>query len=154
MRRGTCGANGGGADGSDRGDRRWSGVTALHRVLVLVPALFGLVTLFAAGRILLGLGEAGYVVFRPLLIFNAVMGLVYLGTAFAIRRDPRLGRSLAGGVALINLAVFVAVILLYRSGQAVAVESVRAMAFRTVVWLGIVLGLWWLIRGRRRARAG
>lgn len=121
----------------------------LHRVLVLVPILFGLVTLFAAGRVLLGT-DPGYVVFRPLLLFNAAMGIVYLGTALAIRNDLGLGRLLAWAVALVNLAVLVAIVLHRNAGGAVALESVRAMTFRTAVWLAIAGGLWWLVRSERR----
>lgn len=118
----------------------------LHRLLVLVPALFGLVTLFAAGRVLLGLGFPDHAVFRPLLLFNAGMGLVYLATALTIRRDPLRGRRLAAGVALLNLAVLGGILLLQRAGETVAAESVRAMGFRTAVWAAIVAGLWWLLR--------
>jgi len=38
------------------------------------------------------------------------------------------------------------VFFLYSTGGAVAIESVRAMQFRTVVWLLIAAGVWW---GRR-----
>ena len=51
---------------------------------------------------------------------------------------------------MLNLVVLGSLILLYQSGGAVAIDSLRAMAFRTVVWLGLLAGLVWM--GRRAAR--
>src|SRR5690606_4963177 len=84
----------------------------LHRLLVIVPAIFGLVTVLAAGRILLGLGSADYVVFRPLLVFNGLMGLVYLATALTIRSNPVRGRQFAVGIVALNLIVLGTIVLL------------------------------------------
>lgn len=123
----------------------------LHRLLVAVPAIFGLVTILAAGRILLGLGTAEHVVFYPLLLFNGLMGVVYIATAFAIRSDPVRGRQLAIGVAALNLIVLGTIVLLRNGGQPIAAESVQAMVFRLAVWLTIVGGLTWLLRPARRA---
>ncbi len=44
-----------------------------------------------------------------------------------------------------------AVVYLYAVGTAVAVESVRAMILRTVVWLVLFLGLAWVSRRNERA---
>lgn len=123
----------------------------LHRLLVLVPAIFGLVTILAAGRIVLGLGAADHVVFYPLLVFNGLMGVVYVATAFAIRSDPVRGRRVATGVVALNLLVLGVIVLLRNAGQPVARESVQAMAFRVAVWVGIAGGLTWLLRHERPA---
>jgi hypothetical protein len=123
----------------------------LHRLLVMVPAVFGLVTIVAAGRILLGLGTAEHVVFRPLLVFNGVMGIVYVATALAIRSDPVRGRRFAIGVAALNLLVLGTIVLLRAGGGPIAGESVQAMVFRLAVWLAVAGGLTWLLRAGRPA---
>ena len=45
--------------------------------------------------------------------------------------------------------MLVAIAILYAAGAAVAIDSVRAMSFRTAVWLGLFLGQAWLIRRSR-----
>lgn len=97
-------------------------------------ALFGLVTLFAGGRVLLG-SDPGYLVFPPLLVFNTTMGLAYLAAGVLIWRNPGRGLYAAGAIFLLNLLVLVGIVLVYRNGGNVAVDSLRAMSFRTVVWL-------------------
>lgn len=117
----------------------------LQKLASIVAILFGVVTVFAGGRVLLG-GDPGYVVFRPLLFYNTTMGLAYVGAGLVIWRDVGRGRQLAGVIALLNLAVLVAIFLLHRTGGDVAPDSVRAMTFRTVVWIGLFLVTYWLHR--------
>lgn len=120
----------------------------VQMALALLAALFGLLTIFAGTRVLAG-ADPGYVVFRPLLIYNTAMGFIYVLAGFAIWRGLQPGLYAAAAVFLLNLLVLVAVVWLYAAGQGVAVDSVRAMTLRTGVWLAIFLGLFWL--GRRRA---
>ena len=106
----------------------------VRNAISLAAAVFGLATLIAGGRVLLG-SDPGYVVFRPLLGYNTVMGLVYVGAGALIWRDIAKGRWLAGAIALLNLAVLIAVFVIHQTGGKVALQSVRAMTLRTVFWL-------------------
>jgi hypothetical protein len=96
--------------------------------------LFGLATLAAGGRVLFG-ADPGYVVFRPLLVYNTAMGAAYLAAGIAIWRSPRAGAAAAGVIGTLNLLVLIGIAILFLRGAPVAVESLRAMTFRTVVWL-------------------
>lgn len=113
--------------------------------MAAVAVLFGVLTLVAGGRVLLG-SDPGYVVFRPLLIYNTGMGLAYLAAGIAIGRNANAGKNAAGAIFLLNLVVLAGILVTYRGGGAVAVESLRAMAFRTVGWLGLFFGASWLAR--------
>lgn len=125
--------------------------TRIVRVIIAAVAiLFGVVTLFAGGRVLLG-ADPGYEVFRPLLIYNTVMGLAYLAAGITVWRNIYAGRNAAGAIFLLNLLVLVGILVIYRSGGAVAVESLRAMTFRTGVWLVLFLGAAWLVRRQEAA---
>jgi hypothetical protein len=117
----------------------------LQPAAAVVAVLFGLVTIAAGGRVLMGWSDPGYVVFRPLLIYNTTMGLAYVAAGLAIWRSLELGRKASAAIFVLNVIVLVAVVFLYASGTAVAIDSVRAMSFRTVVWLGL-----WLATGRMR----
>ena len=122
---------------------------AFQRFLALVAILFGAVTLFSGGRVLLG-HDPGFLVYRPLLVFNVCMGLVYLavgGLAWARLRVGMAGAALIFGL---NLVVLVLVAWLYSADGGVAAQSVRAMSLRTGVWLLLFGGLALLVRRRRR----
>lgn len=111
-----------------------------QRTLALLAAAFGVVTLLAGTRVLAG-ADPGYVVFRPLLWFNTVMGVAYLAAAFAIWRDAALGRRAALAIFALNLVVLAAVTVLHVSGAAVAATSLDAMSLRTGFWLALWLAL-------------
>jgi cbb3-type cytochrome oxidase subunit 3 len=122
-----------------------SKIQSLRGLLALVAIAFGVLTLFAGGRVLAG-ADPGYVVFRPLLVFNTLMGLAYVTAGVLIWRDLRRGRIAALAIFLLNLLVLAVIVWLYRQGAAVAVDSVRAMSLRTGVWLALFLGVAWLVR--------
>jgi hypothetical protein len=123
--------------------------------LALVATLFGIATLFAGGRVLLG-AEPGYIVFRPLLIYNTAMGIAYVAAGVLAWRNVERGKVAAAAIFGLNCLVLGAVSYLYATGDGVAIESIRAMVLRTVVWLVLFVGLVWLTRRSKRveARAG
>lgn len=116
-----------------------------HGILALIAVLFGLVTIVAGTRVLAG-ADPGYVVFQPLLIYNTAMGFAYIGAGALAWLNLRQGRAGAFAIFLLNLLVLATISILYLQGGAVAIDSVRAMTFRTVVWLVLSAGLWWLAR--------
>ena len=124
-------------------------LTIFQRMLALVGILFGIATLVAGTRVLAG-ADPGYLVFRPLLIFNTAMGLAYLAAGVIAWRSADKGKMASGAIFVLNLLVLGAIGYLYRTGSAVAAESVGAMALRTSVWLGLFLGLAWLSQQSRR----
>jgi hypothetical protein len=125
-----------------------------QRIGAAIAAVFGAVTLFAGGRILLGLGEAGYAVVSGVLIFNTIMGLFYLVAAILIVRSVEAGRIAAGAIAIVNLAVLTVIVVRRLSGGIVANETMIAMTLRTVVWMGIFALLSRSLRQRSPASVG
>ena len=123
-----------------------------HRIIRLVQVaaaiiavLFGIATLFAGGRVLLG-SDPGYEVFRPLLVYNTAMGVAYLMAGAALWRRASAGRNAAGAIFLLNLLVLAGILVVYANGGGVAVDSLRAMTLRTVVWLLLFVAAWWAAR--------
>lgn len=125
-------------------------VRIVQIVAAAVAVLFGVVTLFAGGRVLLG-SDPGYEVFLPLVIYNTVMGVAYLAAGITVWRSVNAGRYAAGAIFLLNLLVLVGILVVHRSGGAVAAESLSAMTLRTVVWLVLFLAVLWLARSRTAA---
>lgn len=115
-------------------------MSSLQKALAIVAIVFGIATVVAGGRVLAG-GDPGYVVYLPLLVFNTVMGVAYMAAGGMIWRSLTRGQSAAGAILVLNLVALAFIIYQYRAGSAVAVDSLRAMSFRTVVWLLIFGGL-------------
>lgn len=114
----------------------------IRRIMAVVAIAFGLLTIFAGGRVLFGGVDPGYVVFRPLLAFNTAMGVVYAIAGVALWRDRHRSVRAAGMIVALNLAALGTIVVLYSSGGGVAVDSLRAMTFRSAVWLALLVGAW------------
>jgi hypothetical protein len=114
----------------------------VFRVLLAAVAIgFGLLTLVAGARVLGG-ADPGYVVFRPLLLFNTAMGAAYVAAGVAMLRSATWGKRAAGAIFALNLLALATVLALYASGtNAVATASLGAMTLRTAVWLALFVGL-------------
>ena len=119
-----------------------------RNILVTVAVLFGLLTIFAGTRVLLG-SNPGYIVFRPLLIYNTAMGIVYVTAGIIAWRNIKQGMYVAAAVFVLNLIVLTAIFILYTKGNLIAVDSLRAMSLRTVVWFAMFAGFWWLSRSNK-----
>lgn len=116
----------------------------IQKVIAIIGIGFGLLTIFIGGQTLLGYSDTGYVIFLPLLIFNTVMGFVYVGSGSIIWRDLNLGIPAAKMVFLVNFAALILILIVYFLGGTVATESLKAMSFRTAVWLLLWSGLLWI----------
>lgn len=123
-------------------------IRIVRTIVAAVAVLFGIVTLVAGGRVLRG-SDPGYVVFRPLLMYNTTMGPVYVVAGITVWRNANTGRNAAGAIFLLNLLILVGILNIYRHGAAVAIDSLRAMTLRTVVWLVLFAGASWLVRRQR-----
>jgi len=118
---------------------------ALRMFAVAIAILFGVITLFAGGRVLLG-ADPGYVVFRPLLVYNFTMGFAYIAAGVTLLRVVRQGKYAAGAIFALNSLALLGIVTVYARGGAVAVDSLRAMTLRTVVWLVLFLIAAWVHR--------
>lgn len=119
-----------------------------QNILVTVAVLFGLLTIFAGTRVLLG-SNPGYIVFRPLLIYNAAMGIVYVAAGIIAWRNIKQGMYVAAAIFVLNLIVLTSIFFLYTEGNSIAVDSLRAMSFRTIVWFALFAGFLWLCRSHK-----
>tara|TARA_R110002096_G_scaffold237751_1_gene428581 strand:+ start:28606 stop:29001 length:396 start_codon:yes stop_codon:yes gene_type:complete len=120
----------------------------LRNILVIVAILFGLMTIFVGSRVLLGT-DPGYIVFLPLLIYNTGMGLVFVAAGIIAWRSIKNGMYMAVTILGLNLIVLITIFILYTKGSSIAVDSLQAMSFRTVVWLVLFGGFWLVSRSSK-----
>ena len=116
-----------------------------RRLVALIAVVFGVLTLFAGGRVLAG-SDPGYVVYRPLLIFNTTMGLAYIAAGVVTLFNLHRGKYAAATIFLLNATVFGFIGYLYLTSDVIAIDSIRAMTLRTGVWLALFIVLVWLDR--------
>ena len=112
----------------------------MEKALMAAAVLFGILTIVGGSRVLLG-GDPGYVVFQPLLIFNTAMGPGYIAAGIMVCRNLVLARRLAAVIVILNLCMLGMTTVFWVSGDSVAVQSLLAMLFRTLVWLGLLFVL-------------
>ena len=115
-------------------------VRIIQGIFALIAVLFGFATIIAGARVLTG-SDPGYIVFRPLLVYNTAMGIAYVAAGVIAWRSLDKGKYAAAAIFALNLLVLATISYLYATGSAVAINSVRAMTFRTVVWLVLFIGL-------------
>ena len=116
----------------------------IHIIATLIAILFGLLTLFVGVRVLFLGVDPGYIVYKPLLIYNATMGLLYVIAGVTIWRNVKQGMSLAAIIFILNLTVLIGIYFTYTSGDLIAIESLKAIILRTGVWGGLFAALGWL----------
>ncbi len=115
-------------------------IRTIQVLLALAAIAFGIATIKAGVHVLAGF-DPGYVVFRPLLIFNTAMGAVYAAAGILIWRSIERGKHAAAIIFVLNFLVLGTIGCLHALGSAVAIESFGAMSLRTVVWLVLFLVL-------------
>lgn len=114
----------------------------LQSTIALLAVVFGVVTVAAGARVLLG-ADPGYTVYLPLLGFNTAMGIAYVAVGILTWRSLRVGMLSAATIFAVNLLVLAAIGYLFFTSGGVALESLKAMTFRTAVWLLFLLALAW-----------
>ena len=121
----------------------------LQRAAVLVTMLFGVVSIFAGGRVLAGIATKSHPVLMPLVAFNVAMGVMYIAAAVTIRKSAMRGRIFAAFLTLANI-IALSAILTYRSvGGPGAGESISAMLVHVVLFALIYLVLGRVVRPAR-----
>ncbi len=113
--------------------------------VAIAAVLFGLVTMIAGARVLLG-SDPGYVVYLPLLRFNTIMGVVYAAVGVLAWRNLRFGVYGAAAICVFNLLALGAIGYLYTPNGSIAGTSIQAMTFRTFVWVVLLVVLAWASR--------
>ena len=114
-------------------------------VVAIAAALFGIVTAIVGARSLFG-ADPGYVVYLPLLRFNTLMGIAYFAVGVVAWRNLKFAVYGAAAISLLNLVALGSIRYLYTPGGPIAIESLRAMTFRAVVWLVFFFVLAWAHR--------
>lgn len=107
------------------------------RIIALVLAgAIGTMSVLSGTSVLLGLHKVDYTVLNGLVVYNIVVGALSVITAYLIWMDFLLSKKLIWVILCFHALVLA---YLYFFIDTVAMESIKAMVFRVIVWLLIFL---------------
>ncbi len=101
-------------------------------IALSLSGIIGIMSVISGSSMLLGLKEVSYSVLNWLVVYNVILGILSVITAFFIWKNFELSKKM---IALILCSHTVVLTYLYFFSEMVATESIKAMIFRVVVWL-------------------
>lgn len=111
----------------------------LKAIAIGLALFFGIVTVFKGGSVAFFAGDPGYIVYRPLVLYNFSMGFLYITAGLLLWKSLRSGQILASSIFVLNLIALIAIIAIFKHGGGVAKQSLAAMSFRSMLWFTIAL---------------
>ena len=108
----------------------------LNKIASILALFIGAMSIFAGTKVLLGVDTKDYTVLNWLVLYNVIFGVISIITAFLIWQKNVLAKKI---VIFILVAHSCMALYLYFFNDAVALESIKAMGFRTSVWIVISL---------------
>ena len=109
------------------------------RLAALLAILPGLLSIKEGGSVLLGISTKTYIVLPWLVWYNVVLGFVAVIIGIGIWKQRSWAVRNAVTVLTLHGLVLMILLILLAFKEAVAINSVMAMLFRTTVWSAIVL---------------
>jgi len=108
----------------------------LNKIASILALFIGFMSVFAGSKVLLGVDTKGYTVLNWLVLYNVIFGAISIIAAFLIWKNNLLSKKI---VLFIVAAHTCMALYLYFFNEFVALESIKAMGFRTSIWIVILL---------------
>ena len=108
----------------------------LKKIAVALALFIGLMSVFAGSKVLLGIDTKDYTILTWLVSYNVVFGFISIVTAYLIWKNKKMSKNLT--VFILSMHFLVFIYLKFISTE-VASESVKAMIFRTSIWVIIAV---------------
>jgi len=108
----------------------------LKKIAVALALFIGLMSVFAGSKVLLDIDTKDYNILTWLVSYNVIFGFISIFTAYLIWKGKAKSKNLTLFILAIHFLVF---IYLKFISDTVASESVKAMLFRTSIWVVIVI---------------
>jgi hypothetical protein len=105
----------------------------------LLSIVVGILSFASGMSVLAGIREVEYSTVLSLIIYNAVAGALAFAAGLGLWKGKAWAVRLTAIIAGTHLVVLTLVSFGYLKGGPVAVESLYAMAFRVIVWIGIIV---------------
>lgn len=113
-----------------------------NRLAGITGFLVGLLSIISGSAVLLGLKQPDYIILNWLVIYNVGMGLISIAVGVWIWSVQMLAAKLASYITTAHVVVLLILVSMYVGTSTVAVQSIGAMTFRSIIWVGITLTVW------------
>ncbi len=113
-----------------------------NRLAGITGFLVGLLSVISGSAVLLGLKQPDYIILNWLVIYNVGMGLISIAVGVWIWSVQMLAAKLASYITTAHVVVLLILVSMYVGTSTVAVQSIGAMTFRSIIWVGITLTVW------------
>ncbi len=110
------------------------------KIAAVVAAIMGLMALVTGTRVLVGAFVPDYHVLPWLVKYNVTMGAVSVFTGVVLWLRTKIALRLTALVTVAHVTVLALLLTVFHS--VVATHSIRAMIFRSVVWLILFVLVW------------
>ncbi len=108
----------------------------LKKIAAILALFIGLMSVFSGSKVLLGIDSKDYTILTWLVSYNVIFGIISIFAAYLIWKAKENSKSLTLFILVMHFLVF---IYLKFFSTEVASESVKAMLFRTSIWVVIVI---------------
>ena len=105
-------------------------------IAAIVASLIGILSVFSGSMVLLGLRSVDYRVLDWLVIYNVALGIISILVAYQIGKQHSRSKLMIMTIMILH---FLVLVYLYFFNDMVAVESIKAMAFRVGIWAAILI---------------
>lgn len=108
----------------------------LKKIAAILALFIGLMSVFAGSKVLLGIDTKNYTILTWLVTYNVIIGFISIFTAYLIWKTKENSKNLTLFILSMHFIVFIYLKFL---SNTVASESVKAMIFRTSIWILIAI---------------
>lgn len=109
---------------------------AYKKAATILALFIGVLSVFSGSKVLLGIEIKEYTVLTWLVSYNVIFGVLSIFVAYLIWKNKTVNKSF---ILFILTMHFIAFIYLKFFSDLVAPESIKAMIFRTGIWVVIVV---------------
>lgn len=110
-----------------------------YRLAAILAIILGLLSIKEGGSVLLGLSTKAYTVLPWLVWYNVVLGFVSVIAGIGLWMKYAWSVRFAATIVSLHGLILTILIILFAFREAVALISIMAMLFRTLVWVGIIM---------------
>jgi len=108
----------------------------LKKIAATLALFIGIMSVFAGSKVLLGIDSKDYNVLTWLVSYNVIFGIISIVAAYLIWQAKKMSKSLTLFILTMHFVVF---LYLKLFSDTVAIDSIKAMIFRTSIWLLIAV---------------
>ena len=108
-----------------------------YKIAAALALFIGIMSVIAGSRVLFGNSSPDYNVLKWLVIYNVNAGILSIGVSVLIWQKNMLG--MASSLVIFTAHALVLVLLITIFSEVAAIDSMKAMIFRSVIWITIII---------------